>query len=172
MKRSVSLTLLRLALGVFLGVVAARAAEWEKDANPRANTGLSAALADARRLATRHGDQVLRVEGRSMLPYFGDGSILVVRAAPVEELRAGMVVVYRNRFGETVAHRLEARSSAGWIARGANNTDADSTPVTAENLVGAVYVTIYSDPRATEETPVLAQRGIAPVTVALAAPAR
>ena len=144
-------------------------------AEPTAKVELETALADARRLATAKGDTVVRVQGRSMLPYFGDGSVLVVRATPVDALREGMVVVYRNRFGEMIAHRIEGRSrnGEGWIVRGANNADADSTLVTGENLVGTVYVTLYSDPRGAAESAVRLAGGTgAGVAVALAAPAR
>jgi signal peptidase I len=164
----------KLALAFLLGVVAADAGGNGLVADPSAKVGLATALADARRLAAGRGDTVLRVEGRSMLPYFGDGSVLVLRATPVEALREGMVVVYRNRFGETIAHRIEARSrdGGGWVVRGANNADADSTLVTGENLVGVVYVTLYSDPRGAETTVRLAGVEGAGVAVALAAPAR
>jgi hypothetical protein len=83
-----------------------------------------------------------------------------------------MVVVYHNRFGETVAHRIESRSGAGWTVRGANNAAADSTLVTADNLVGTVYVTLYSDPRGGSESVRLAGVLGARTAVALAAPAR
>jgi signal peptidase I len=141
-------------------------------ASPGSKVSLAMALADAHRLAAVRGDAVVRVSGASMLPYFGDGSVLVVRATPVESLRAGMVVVYHNRFGERVAHRIEGRAGEGWTVRGANNAVADSTPVTAENLVGTVYVTFYSDPRVDAETVRLAGVLGEATPVALAAPAR
>ena len=46
-------------------------------ADPASNVTLTTALADAHRLAAARGDKVVRVEGSSMLPYFGDGSVLV-----------------------------------------------------------------------------------------------
>lgn len=125
---------------------------------------LSVAVSDANSLAAKKGDRVVRVEGSSMLPYFGDGAVLVVRKGAVETLREGMVVLYRNRFNELVAHRIEARSGAGWTVRGANNAGADSTLVTAENLLGTVYATFYTD-----AAPVA---GALDAEVALAAPAR
>jgi signal peptidase I len=109
------------------------------------SVSLATAVADGHRLAAKAGDSVVRVSGSSMLPYFGDGAVLVVRAMAVEALKTGMVVVYRNRFGETVAHRVEGRTAAGWTVKGANNAANDSTLVTAENLLGTVYVTLYSD---------------------------
>ncbi len=170
---------LLLAAGFLLGLAAGRAAAGEvagvvrgAAANkPASGVSLEMALSDAHRLATAKGHRVVRVEGASMLPYFGDGSVLVVKATGVDSLREGAVVLYRNRFGETVAHRLEAKVAGGWKVRGANNAEADSTLVTTDNLLGAVYATFYSDTRvATELAAVSALHGA--TTVALAAPAR
>ncbi len=141
-------------------------------ARPASSVSLSTALNDAHKLASRKGDTVVRVEGVSMLPYFGDGSVLVVRKAAVEALKAGMVVVYRNRFGETVAHRVEARTGEGWTVRGANNAASDSTVVNATNLIGTVYATFYSDPRGGTEAVEVAGLLAKSTPVALAASAR
>lgn len=165
-----ALRLAAVALGVFAIGAKAEAAGFAAD--PASNVTLTTALADAHRLAAARGDKVVRVEGSSMLPYFGDGSVLVVRAAAVESLREGMVVVYRNRFGETVAHRVESRTGEGWTVRGANNAEVDTTLVTASNLLGTVYVTLYSDPRGGAESVRLAGALAAGTPVALAAPAR
>lgn len=173
MKNAPVIALLKVAammLGLVAGAAKAEAAGFS--AEPVSKVTLATALADAHRLAAPKGDTVVRVEGSSMLPYFGDGSVLVVRAAAIDALREGMVVVYRNRFGETVAHRIEGRSGAGWTVRGANNAEADTTLVTSDNLVGTVYVTLYSDPRGGAESVRLAGALAAGTTVALAAPAR
>ncbi len=87
---------------------------------------------------------VMRIEGVSMLPYFGEGSVLVVKKINAARLHEGMVVVYTNRFGETVAHRLVARVDGGWQVKGWNNDRADTTVVTATNLLGVVYATFHS----------------------------
>jgi len=103
-------------------------------------------LADAHRIAARQsGLSVLKVEGRSMLPFFGEGSVLVVKRIEVSSLRAGMVVAYKNRFGEMVAHRLIEEKAGGWVAQGYNNRKADSTLVNADNLLGVVYITLHSN---------------------------
>lgn len=160
------------ALALVVTVSGAKAGVTNFSADPASKVSLSTALADAHRIAAIKGDLVVRVEGVSMLPYFGDGSVLVVRPSAVDALREGMVVVYRNRAGETVAHRLEGRSGAGWTVRGANNAATDSTLVTADNLVGTVYVTLYSDPRGGAEAVRLAGALASRTVVALAAPAR
>ncbi len=159
------LTILVMAL-TWVGASAA-------EIHPAGPVAIDTALHDAHRLAAvRDGLQVVRVEGRSMLPFFGDGSVLVVKTMKAETLRAGMVVVYRNRFDETVAHRVEARGDAGWIVRGYNNADADSTAVTDENLLGAVYATFHSSgkPALVKGVDYAALMNATPV--ALAAPAR
>jgi hypothetical protein len=113
---------------------------------------LDRALADAHALAERwDGGEVIRVEGDSMLPFFGDGSVLVTKPVEMERLRPGMVVVYLNRFGETIAHRIEGQSDDGWIVRGYNNDRTDTTVVDAGNLLGVVYATFYSNGRIGDE---------------------
>lgn len=152
MKTTAASTLLRVA-GLVLSLGLATSSALAGGAVAREAAGLAngssvsiaTAVADGLRLAAKAGDSVVRVSGTSMLPYFGDGAVLVVRSMSVDALKPGMVVVYRNRFGETVAHRIESRTAAGWTVKGANNAAIDSTPVTAENLLGTVYVTLYSD---------------------------
>ena len=122
-------------------------------------------LADAKILAaSRPGLCVMRVVGDSMRPFFDDGAVVVVKSIPVELLAPGMVIVYRNRFGETVTHRLVANVAGGWRVKGESNIKADSTLVTAHNLIGLVYAVFCGRPA---DSPSLAA-----VAVALAAPAR
>jgi signal peptidase I len=129
------------------------------------------ALADAQALARTHiGAKVMKIAGTSMLPYFGDGALVVVQPIEEAKLRPGMLVVYRNRFGETIAHRLIARQESGWQIKGYNNDQPDSTLETGANLLGVVYATFY-----TSSPSVLANQfaaTTAPVEIALAAPAR
>jgi len=165
MKTARTLTRLLLAIAGL-----ALAGEAAATVNPVSGVSLTAALRDANELAANRSDlKVLRVEGASMLPFFGSGAVLVVKHLPAEKLRAGMVVVYTNRFNETVAHRLVAPTAAGWTAAGYNNRDTDSTPVTADNLVGVVYATFHSN--ALPASPMVASLADA-TPVALAAPAR
>ncbi len=138
---------------------------------PAAPVVIRDVLADAQTLARTHaGAKVMRIAGTSMLPYFGDGAVVVVTPIDEAKLRAGMLVVYRNRFGETIAHRLVARQDSGWQIQGYNNSQPDSTLVTGDNLLGVIYATFYpSSPRVPDER--LAATAT-PVDVALAAPAR
>jgi signal peptidase I len=138
---------------------------------PVSPISLETALADARALAAQHANMsVMRIEGVSMLPYFGAGSVLVVKKINSARLREGMVVVYTNRFGETVAHRLMARVDGGWQVKGWNNDRADTTVVNSGNLLGVVYATFHSS--GPDSVPALYATTLSSVQVALAAPAR
>lgn len=137
---------------------------------PASPVNLDRALADAQALtAGRAGFSTVRVEGESMLPFFGNGSVLVVKQIASASLREGMVVVYRNRFGETVAHRITGESAEGWIVQGYNNRASDSTRVNDSNLVGVVYATFQSNGEISQGTIASAAPTAA---IALAAPAR
>jgi signal peptidase I len=128
-------------------------------------------LADAHRIAAKRADlSVLKVEGRSMLPFFGEGSVLLVKTIDASALKAGMVVAYKNRFGEMVAHRLIEAKADGWVAQGYNNAKADSTLVNADNLLGVVYVTLHSN-GLTEDAGAIASL-VSNTTTVLAAPAK
>lgn len=162
-------TMFRVLAGC-LALFSAAAALGEEAAVPTTGVSLDIALADARAVAARYSNmRVMRVAGESMLPFFGDGSVVVVKRIDVAKLRTGMVVVYTNRFGETVAHRLVETTEGGWIARGYNNSEADSTVINEANMLGVVYATFHSNGRTAE--PLLASV-VSAVPVALAAPAR
>ncbi|MFT3870820.1 MAG: signal peptidase I [Nibricoccus sp.] len=155
------------ALLIFTAVFGAGSVRAEFTTRPTTAISFDRVLADAMNLAElRPGSQVMRIEGKSMLPFFGEGSVVVIKKIDPAKLRAGMVVVYTNRFGETVAHRLVSATAAGWVAQGYNNDAADSTPVNADNLIGVVYATFHSS-GATEMASVATT-----VPSALAAPAR
>ncbi|HZP59725.1 MAG TPA: S24/S26 family peptidase [Opitutaceae bacterium] len=143
------------------------------DVAPISSISFETALADARALAALHPHMtVMRIAGISMLPYFGEGSLVVVKKINPDRLREGMVVVYRNHFGETVAHRLVARVDGGWQVRGWNNDRADSTIVNGDNLLGVVYATFQSRGMLHDGPPALYASAAANVEVALAAPAK
>lgn len=134
------------ALLILTAVFGAGSVRAEFATRPTTAISLDTVMADAMKLAElRPGSQVMRIEGKSMLPFFGEGSVVIVKKIDPAKLRAGMVVVYINRFGETVAHRLVSATEAGWMAQGYNNDKADSTPVNASNLIGVVYATFHSN---------------------------
>jgi len=167
MKVTVLSRLLAVAAFVFVGA-AAQASVVER---PLSDVSFSATLSDAHTVAAHHTDmQVLRISGSSMLPFFGDGSVVIVKKIEAEQLRAGMVVVYQNRFGETVAHRLVASTAAGWTAQGYNNASADTTVVNEANLMGVVYATFHSNGQSDRMPALSALMG--KTAIALAAPAK
>ncbi len=126
-----------------LGATIAQATVVER---PATAVSLDATLADAHKLAARHaGLQVLRIAGRSMLPFFGEGSVVLVKKIESAKVQPGMVVVYQNRFNETVAHRVIGGSNGSWTVQGFNNSEADSTVVNDANLMGVVYATFHSN---------------------------
>ncbi len=138
---------------------------------PLTAESLSTAVSDAKTLAARNLDmQVVRVVGQSMLPYFGEGAVLVVKPIAAAKLSVGMVVVYKNRFGETVAHRLVASASNGWVAKGYNNREVDSTLVNDQNLLGVVYATLHSNGQAAAGVDMVS--AFHGTTLAMAAPAK
>jgi signal peptidase I len=163
--------LLALASLLALAAPAAIAAE-----NPQTAVTLETALADAHRLAAaKPGLTVVRVEGQSMLPFFGNGAVLVIRQMPAAQLRPGMLVVYTNGVGERVAHRVVAADGAGWIVQGYNNDQADSTRVTDANLHGVVYATFHPaapSPTAAPGRDALQLAALEGTPVVLAAPAK
>lgn len=134
---------------------------------------LGGVWADANALADRHaGSAVVIVSGDSMVPYFRNGDVLVMKPIAAAALQPGMVVVYRNRFHETVAHRVTAPTEGGWTVKGYANERTDTTVVSAENLLGVVYAVFH--PRDSHGATVagLDTGSHRPPTVALAAPAR
>lgn len=83
--------------------------------------------------------------GTSMLPVYGENTVLVLQKVPYENLVAGMNVAYRNDNGAVVVHRLIAKEPGGWRAIGLNNTEEDATRVTPYNLLGTVYAAFAND---------------------------
>lgn len=114
-----------------------------------ANITYEAAVSDALTLTAHRPDlSVMRIAGESMLPFFGDDAVVVVKRIDAARLRVGMIAVYVNRFGEKIAHRVIAPVDGGWQVKGYNNDVADSTVVNRSNLLGVIYATFHSAGRA------------------------
>jgi hypothetical protein len=110
--------------------------------HPRSNVGFDVAVLDAMVVAMQKpGRSVVRMDGDSMLPFFGADSIAVVQEIAAARLRVGMIAVYTNFLGEKVAHRVIAKAQTGWTVQGYNNARSDSTIVNETNLLGVVYAT-------------------------------
>ena len=107
-----------------------------------AGVAFDGAVSDAFAVAENRPElSVVRIAGESMLPYFGDNSVVVVKKIDAARLRVGMIAVYVNRFGEKVAHRVIGSVAGGWQVKGYGNKQPDSTTVNAGNLLGIVYAT-------------------------------
>jgi hypothetical protein len=80
-----------------------------------------------------------------MLPTLGSNVLAVCEPAPFATLRAGDLVLYRNRAGTLIAHRLYQYipGDAAWFALGDNNALADTQTVSATNYAGRVWVVFY-----------------------------
>jgi signal peptidase I len=153
-------------LAFFASAAASFAAE-----RPVSSVSFLDTLTDASKVAARHSDmQILRISGRSMLPFFGDGSVVIVKKIAANQLREGMVVVYQNRFGETVAHRIVNSVSTGFVVQGYNNAAIDTTVVNDANLIGVVYVTFHSSGASDANSALVSN--VTMTQVALAAPAK
>lgn len=129
-----------------------------------------AAVSDAEAVAAqRPGLTVMRVAGQSMLPYFNENAVIVIKKIDAARLRVGMIAVYVNRFGEKVAHRVVAKIGSGWEVKGYNNDRADSTVVDSSNLLGVVYATFDATARTSAR---LAAENHSSVETVYAAPAK
>lgn len=83
------------------------------------------------------GAYVVHGRGRSMQPLYLNGTLLVVKPTPFEELKRGMSVVFRCR-DRSITHVLVAKTKEGWRTTGLNNRRHDYVPVNSENIRGVV----------------------------------
>ena len=81
----------------------------------------------------------MRGSGKSMLPYYGDNSVLIIETASYNKLKMGMSVVYRDSNGDLVGHLLQVKFGNDWYARGFNNKKQDPQVVTERNYVGVIF---------------------------------
>ncbi len=114
---------------------------------PTANASKLQAWKDAEAIAAlAPGRTEVIGAGESMMPVYGENTILVISKIGYDELKPGMNVVYMNRRAKLVVHQTIARERKGWRVQGINNDRADAERVTRENLVGVVYASLsYSD---------------------------
>lgn len=83
--------------------------------------------------------------GTSMLPLFGEGTVIVLAKISYRDLEQGMNIAYRNRDNLIVIHQLIRQDRRGWVAKGINNPREDRERVTEDNLIGIVYTVIYGE---------------------------
>jgi len=87
-------------------------------------------------------DRLRFYRGNSMLGTFRPGDYLTLESVPIGDIHPGDVLIYRGLDHEgapdKVVHRVMAAVPGGLVTRGDNNPHADTTLVTADNLLGRV----------------------------------
>jgi hypothetical protein len=122
----------RLTL-IFTIILLGRAPALSDAITPNTIVTFERAIIDAERLVSLNNDwKIMRGSGRSMLPYYGDNSVLIVETASYNKLQMGMSVIYRG-------HSLQGKSGNDWYARGFNNKKQDPQLVTERNYVGVIF---------------------------------
>ena len=82
--------------------------------------------------------EVLVGSGDSMLPLYGDRTVLVVERVPMGKWRMGMTVIFVGESGWPVAHTLLDQTPRGWRTMGLGNRALDRTTVRSDNYIGTV----------------------------------
>jgi len=111
------------------------------------------AFQDAQVLAEKYNGEVFQVSGESMLKFFRPGSLIVSIPVDFNKMKAGQVIVYRNKTGKLVAHRIVGKVNEEWVARGSENGFNDVSRVNRENCVGVIYAIFNSWGNKKEKTP-------------------
>ena len=88
---------------------------------------------------TESSQTLLRYHGRSMWPYFQDGDLLTYLPVAPDRVKIGDCIVYRNRDGQLVTHRVVA-TQQGWVTRGDALKTPDVEKVAPGQLLGRVAV--------------------------------
>jgi hypothetical protein len=113
---------------------------------PTASVSRNQAWRDAELLAALAPGRLTVIgAGPSMLPVYGENTVLVLQKIDFEDLVAGMDVAYRKASGAIVLHRLVAKDGHGWRASGLNNPVEDPERVMSHNLLGIVYAAFAHD---------------------------
>jgi hypothetical protein len=93
-------------------------------------------------IKNREGWFYANVIGNSMKQYYpAESTTVIVKPIDFSLLRLGQVIVYTNKFGEEVIHVITEKVTDGFLVKGANNKNNDSTVLTKDNFIGIVYVT-------------------------------
>jgi hypothetical protein len=113
---------------------------------PSSPVSADQALRDAQTIAAmRPHWSVVRCNGDSMDPHFGNNSLALVDALPYGTLKPQMIVIYRDPSGDLVGHRLIEKTDSGWIAQAVNNRNPDPYRITENNYIGVIFGLIHYD---------------------------
>lgn len=80
----------------------------------------------------------MRGSGKSMLPYYGDDSVLIIETASYNKLKMGTSVVYRDRNVNLVGHLLQENFGNDWYACSVNNKKQDPQVITERNYISVI----------------------------------
>jgi hypothetical protein len=83
--------------------------------------------------------------GESMLPVYGENTVLVITKIDYARLQPGMQVAYMSRGGAQVVHVLIQKEDGGWRVKGLNNEVEDYDRVTPSDLIGVVYASFATN---------------------------
>lgn len=120
-------------------------ASFTANAAPKSSATFDQALRDAEMIANLSPDwSVHRTVGASMGDYFGDDSLIVVQKVSIEDISAGMMIVYRSAEGELISHKVVAHNGLTVTTKGAANGRVDPAPVSSDMIVGAVFCVFHS----------------------------
>lgn len=112
---------------------------------PQSSLSRENAIAIAQQTADKLGGRVFTIAPTgSMKPTLDENSVVAVETVKFDELRAGDIVIYRDRAGLPIVHRLHQKSGDRWIVLGDNNSSVDRETVTPANLVGRVCAIFYT----------------------------
>jgi hypothetical protein len=113
---------------------------------PATDVGRLEAWRDAERVAASDEGRITVIgSGESMLPIYGENTVLVISKINFADLKPGMQVAYVNDAGYRVVHVLLSRDVRGWRVQGLNNAVEDRERVTSYNLIGVVYASFATD---------------------------
>lgn len=114
-------------------------------AAPKSSASFQKALSDAEMIASLSPEwSVQRTSGASMGEFFGDNSLILVQKATLQDIRVGMMVVYRSSAGELISHKVVAHNGDSIRTIGVSNWNMDPEPVTNGMIVGTVFGVFHS----------------------------
>ena len=112
----------------------------------------------ARKLAATVPNSILTVgHGDNMLPFYPEGTVLVLQTLQWEHLREGMTVIYMREAGnhDSLAGNILTENHGGyWEAVGAQGGFPDPVNVTPANYIGTI-VAAFRTPNPSDPTAML-----------------
>jgi len=139
--------LLALGTGLFAGCASDPSPHVAQPA-PTINVGRVEAWQDAELITGLSRDRFTLIgSGESMLPVYGENTVLVITKIDYDRLQPGMQVAYTSQGGAQVVHVLIEKEAGGWRVKGLNNEVEDHDRVTPSDLIGVVYASFTTDGR-------------------------